>query len=51
VDLRSAGDDLQHLIGNVQKYFLLPFLYDVRHDIDPFQEQGIFPVKSEIITG
>jgi hypothetical protein len=36
VDLRSAGGDLQHLIGNVQKYFLLPFLCDVRHDIDPF---------------
>ena len=36
VDLRSARSYLQRLIGNVQKYFLLPFLYDVRHDIDPF---------------
>src|SRR5262249_38115899 len=36
VDLCSARSNLQRLIGNVQKYFLLRFLCDARHDIDPF---------------
>jgi hypothetical protein len=34
VDLRGVRSDLQRLIGNVENYFLLRFLCDVRHDID-----------------